>query len=811
MGDFNIPRVTWKYSELDDCMLPTCSLALIHEKEFLDGISSAGLSQVSHIMNNHGKALDLVFTTDSGSTSVKRCLAPLLPESSHHPALHISLCFDVNSVNSNTYCNFQFNFKKADFSALEAAMFCANWSSVLTELNVEIASRNFYNIMFNLFLQHVPLTRSKMASKVPWYDADLHNLKNQKAKAWKRYCISRNMSDYARYSDLSNLFVIRSRTAYDEYVDNMKSTLKTDPKLFWKFVNSKRCSDGYPTSLSFSGISSDDPLTVSNMFCDYFQAAFDDCNQNTAVNDFDYMTNLPQTTLQEKDLFIDDASFAKHVADISSNSFGPGPDGIPACILKNCRLPLSPILCYLFNLSVTSGVFPTIWKHSLIIPLHKKGAKNEVCNYRPIANLAAIGKLFESIVVDVLYFHCKSLIGPFQHGFTKGRSTSTNLTEFTSSVIGCLENGKQVDCIYTDFSKAFDRLSHKILILKLGLLGFPSTFIRWVTSYLTGRIQKVLFRGSLSQEIFNTSGVPQGSHLGPLLFVLFINDASLVLSHSRVLIYADDTKIFREIQCVNDCLLLNSDLSKFYEWCLLNRLPLNVNKCSSMSFFRKKYPIDFVYAVDTCTLTKLTKIKDLGVIFNRTLTFDDHIDYTISRANAILGFVKRWAKEFNDPYVTKSLYITFVRSILEYASVVWDPCYAVHITRVESVQRRFLRFALKDLPWDNPLALPSYLQRLNLLSLVTLERRRKCSKILFMFKILSGAIDCPFLTGAVNINIPPRSFRNYVLLNVPHHRTNYGFNEPISSMCRLFNAHYDIIDFNMSIVQLKNQLSLIIL
>lgn len=806
MGDFNIPRASWCYSAADDCVISDCSTARSYEKDFLDGVSAAGLSQASLVVNEFGKSLDLIFTTAADSTTVTRCQTPLLSETNHHPAHHVKLCFDNLDCNSSTDCIYQFNFKKADFHELNDTLASSDWSPVLSADNIESASANFYTIIFDCFSTCVPLSALKSSSKAPWLDKDLLGLKNQKAKAWKKFCFSRSDDDYQHYAILSNLFIIRSKAAYLDYLNSMKAIFKNDPKQFWNFVNRKRKSDGYPASLSFLGTVSNDSSDISNMFCDFFKSAFDNDVRDPQNEDFEYLAKFPQASLQVKDLFIDEETISRHVAGIPVG-FGCGPDGVPACVIKNCASSLNPVLCFLFNLSLKSGVFPSTWKQSLIIPHHKKGARNDVSNYRPIACLPSIAKLFEAIIVEALYFHTKSLINPSQHGFTKGRSTTTNLVEFSSFVINSIEKGKQVDCIFTDFSKAFDRLNHRILILKLGILGFPLVFLNWLSSYLSNRYQRVLFRGTLSQEIAVTSGVPQGSHLGPLLFVLFINDASAFLSHSRFLVYADDTKIFREVNAPNDCVLLNNDLNDFYAWCVLNRLPLNVDKCSSISFCRKNIPLNHDYLVNNRTLSKVDVVKDLGVVFNKKFTFDNHLDYIVGRANSILGFVKRWAKEFNDPYLTKTLYCAFVRSILEYASVVWDPYYAVGCKRVEGVQRRFLRFCLRDLPWDSNVVLPPYVERLQLISLDTLEMRRKISKIMLIHKVLAGVIDSPSLLSAININVPQRRLRNFAFLNIPQHRTNYGFNEPITSMCRLYNSQFDDIDLGLPISLLRNQLS----
>lgn len=487
--------------------------------------------------------------------------------------------------------------------------------------------------------------------------------------------------------------------------------------------------------------------------------------------------------------------------------YSAGPDGIPAVVLKKCVNSLALPLTALFQLSFSQSVFPKLWKSSFIIPLHKKGPKNEISNYRPIAKLSCIPKLFESIVYDAMFFHCKSIFSPHQHGFLKGRSTTTNLTEFVASTLCALEDGKEVDVVATDFSKAFDRISHAIVFLKLKALGFQSGFIAWIKSYLQERQYEVLFRSFLSDPIKAPSGVPQGSHLGPLIFILSINDVDGIIKHSRLSVYADDMKIFTHISTPTDSRALQNDLNSFSTWCKKNFLELNVNKCQAITYSRKRIPTaPRTYVICDEPVPTVTFLRDLGVICDSELNFRSHIDNLICRANSALGYVKRWSKEFSNPYVTKSLYFTFVRPILEYASQVWSPYHDTHSYRIEGVQRRFIRFALRGLPWPDRYNLPPYEHRLNLLNMQSLEKRRKVADILFVHQLLAGNIDCPVLLETISLSTNPRTLRSVPLFRLKFHRTNYGRNEPMSRMLRMVNDSHNLFDFQYSKNTLRNSL-----
>lgn len=201
----------------------------------------------------------------------------------------------------------------------------------------------------------------------------------------------------------------------------------------------------------------------------------------------------------------------------------------------------------------------------------------------------------------------------------------------------------------------------------------------------------------------------------------------------------------------------------------------------------------------------VTSIRDLGVICDNQLNFRAHYDSIINRANSTLGFVKRWSKEFSNPYVTKSLYVSFVRPLLEYASPAWSPYYHVHIQRIEAVQRRFIRFSLRGLGWDDPFRLPPYESRLKLINLQTLKVRRDNADLLFLHQLLSGGIDCVDLLRKIKQNTNQSRLRSTPLFWIPLHRTEYGQNEPLTRMLRSAN-NSTIFDLSSSKTALKNAL-----
>lgn len=244
------------------------------------------------------------------------------------------------------------------------------------------------------------------------------------------------------------------------------------------------------------------------------------------------------------------------------------------------------------------GIFPSEWKKGIIVPIYKSGNRNEIDNYRPITILDSISKVIESIIYDIIYSYVSHSIIPQQHGFVKERSTVTNLTSFSGFLLNNMGQGRQVDVVYTDFSKAFDKVEHSILLSKLYSFDFTDFFIKWFSSYLKDRFLSVRVNSDYSLSFCATSGVPQGSHLGPLLFLLQINDIADSIMHCVYLLYADDLKIFRIITSENDCKLVQADINNLLKWSIDNKLSLNPKKCSVISFFRSNSFIDNKCVID---------------------------------------------------------------------------------------------------------------------------------------------------------------------------------------------------------------------
>lgn len=373
--------------------------------------------------------------------------------------------------------------------------------------------------------------------------------------------------------------------------------------------------------------------------------------------------------------------------------------------------------------------------------------------------------------------------------------------EFVTSVSQSMANGGQVDVLYTDFSKAFDRIIHHRLLKKLVPFGFGKSLIQWFDSYLVNRSQVVVIGGGRSRPIMPMSGVPQGSILGPFLFILYVNDLLSVLSNTFA--FADDLKLLRKIISEEDCLLFQMEADRLQEWCVTNKLGLNVKKCAVMSITHKaeKNRINYQYRIGSTTVPRVESKRDLGVIIDSKLSFIEHISIITRKAYQMLGFIFRCGKFFKKPESMISLYNSLVRSRLEYCSAVWNPIYDKHNDIIERVQRRFTRmyffkFRLQRL---------EYPDRLKHLKINSLKSRRLVNDEIILYKIIHHRIDTKLNQSLTYYTHGRQTRRDKPVFYTTNYSSNIVQNEPIHRMQDRHDEYFFRTDiFNEPFESFKN-------
>ena len=365
------------------------------------------------------------------------------------------------------------------------------------------------------------------------------------------------------------------------------------------------------------------------------------------------------------------------------------------------------------------------------------------------------------ILADEVFERFKDIIIPQQHGFYKKRSTVTNLVDYTEKLQRAIDESCQVDSIYTDFSKAFDKVSLTRLLQKLEANGISGKMLQWFKSYITGRRQRVQIGEYFSKSFGVLSSVAQGSHLGPLLFSLYINDIGEIMEGIDFCLYADDLKMQKRIESVADAHHLQASLDRLQSYVNENQLQLNIKKCIVRSFTTKtSNAMLHHYSIDGKILSRQDEVRDVGIIFDCKLKFIHHVDKICSKARQMYGFITRVGRNFKKPETMKLLYCSLVRSNLEYASVIWNPSTAQQIKQLETIQHKFLKFMAGKYFGDNNQTI-NYEKYEKILNLETLEMRRVVADVKFTINSFSEEVDSQTFIDKFNFNVPERLTRNF--------------------------------------------------
>lgn len=656
----------------------------------------------------------------------------------------------------------------------------------------------FYFKLYDLIDKHVPKKKPPSRKYPVWFNGHLIVMLKNKYKAYNAYKKCKNEENYNVFKKLRAEFKTENELAYQQYIHKIENDIKVNPNNFWSFLKSKKSLSCMPLNMKYNETNFDNPTEIVSAFADFFSKSFSETNVNSNQCKPDGIA--PNSVLHLRKVTLDDVKNA--ISQIKAN-MTMGPDNIPAFLIRDCAILLAYPLCIIYNMIIENSVFPDLWKLSKVTPIFKKGDNTDITNYRPITIICNFSKLLEIILYDPLYAHVNNCLLPEQHGFISGRSTVTNLVIKTQYISEVLDQRGQVDVIYTDFSKAFDKLDHKILLHKLQYLNISIDFLNLITSYLSDRWQYVQVRGYKSKKFLQSSGVPQGSILGPLFFIIFINDIAANID-VKYLLYADDLKIFCQINSVVDCEHLQINLNHINTWCIENNLFLNVNKCNVMSYSRKQSTYEFDYKIESTPLNRPNNVKDLGVVFDPKLTFVDHINSTVTSSFKTLGFVLRNIKDFQNIDSCKLLFNCLVRSKLEYASIIWNPIYDCHITSLENIQRRFLKnLHLKLFGHYPPRGFPHDIL-LSTFNFNCLLKRRMTQSIIFLYKIIHNYIKCEDLHNNILYVVPRLNSRHCETFLVRTPRTNILTQSPFFQMFSNYNNVNTIIDiFNTNIRSIK--------
>ena len=739
MGDFNYSEIDWErgVSRLGDN----------HKSgQFLHTVQDCLLTQhvkhpTRHREGQNSTRDDLILTCDPDAVG----------EITHLPGLGLSdhdiLSFSLNLSRANTPDPprpLKYKYHQANFNQMKQDLSRMNLADEISNMEPEEAWGHIASTLQTLRDKYVPAARvvygNNKRTKPLWMNAAALRKVRLKHSAYRRYLTTKEGQDYIDYITARNSAKKAVRKATRDFEAKIARETKQNPKSFWSYYKSKTSTNPGISSLNdANGREGTDDQGKANLLNDFFCSVF--TNED--------LTNIPDppTLNINKDfpnLVITKDMVLKKLKQLRINK-SQGPDDIHPHLLHELKNELAEPLAILYSKCIESGTIPEAWKIASVTPIFKKGDKSSPGNYRPISLTCICCKVLESIVKDAIMDHLRSndLITEDQHGFIPRKSCTTNLLESLEEWLNALDAGDCIDVIFLDFAKAFDTVPHERLLVKLESFGINHQIIQWIRAFLTGRSQYVQIGLAKSPQQPVKSGVPQGSVLGPLLFVIYINDLPDATNCSSKL-FADDATASGRINTADDCVSLQNDISNGLQpWSKTWQMRFNMEKCKHMNIGKKNQNNRYYMTKEDGTthwLEMVTSEKNLGVTVDNKLSFQQHIESITKKANAVLATIKRTYSHM-DIMTFNLLYKALVRPHLEYAQEVWSPSWKRDRDKLERVQRRATRLV----PGIRHL---SYRQRLEALNLPTLEYRRKRGDMISMFKLAHGytisSIEIPY-------------------------------------------------------------------
>ena len=715
MGDFNYPDIDWSTSQ---AYTPS-------SQSFVDSIEDSFLTQHVRDGTCNGAVLDLVITSEPDMIDKVTVMGNL--GNSDHNMLEWEV--HLTPVLSSLFNCPGLNYAQADFPAIRQALSQTDWSRVL-QGDANDKWRAFHNVLKSLETQFVPKKKaSKHKKKAPWMSYKAVRFIARKHKLFKKYKSVKHPA-YMKAARAAAVEIRRSKRSFEK---KLAMNIDTDRKSFYAYVRSRSRSRHVVGPLvddQGDVINSSQDLTEK--FNTYFSSVF------TVEN----LSNLPTAdeifhgAESEKlyDIVFNEVVVRQKLEKLRADK-ASGVDELSPRILTELKDEICHPVTVIMKSSFDTGVVPDDWRTANVTPIFKKGNRNKVENFRPVSLTSQIGKLFEMIVRDSLVEHLdkNGLINASQHGFRKGGSCLSNLLTFLDGVTRSLDNHDTVDVIYLDFAKAFDKVPHKRLLDKLDKHGISGKVWVWLKEWLSNRRQRVCVNGCKSAWEAVTSGVPQGSVLGPILFLIYINDIDSNLV-SSILKFADDTKLYGKANNDHDRQVIQRDLDSLLEWSDKWQMPFNSSKCIVMHLGKGNR--EFSYFMGNQQLDTVDEERDLGVVITSNLKSSRQCHTAYAKASRSLGLIYRTISYKNQDVLLK-LYKTLVRPHLEYCISAWSPHYVKDKVLLERVQHRLTRMipGLRKMDYED---------RLAHLGLWTLEERRNRSDLLEVFRMFKGLSLTPF-------------------------------------------------------------------
>jgi hypothetical protein len=717
-----------------------------------DFINSHDLHQLilepTYILPNSANILDLLIT-DSPGYILNQNQGVLPPIGSHHQAIFAEI--KVQYKRDKTFLREIWNYNQGDYPSLVTALSETPWGlgQDLFEDMDDIAMY-WQNTFLDICKVHIPNRIIKIRPKdKPWMTKQVKKaltFRNRLYKRFKRTRQQRHYDDWKRSAKEANYQMSQAKLAHKEKLRKTLMNTSCGEKHYWKIakqVYGNKKVMGVPSLMvgnEMVSTSSEKAKQFSKYFAE--QQTLPEIPFNHRLPPITFITDQRLSSIKTTPLEV--SKILKSLKLGKAN----GPDGISNRLLKETSDAISAPLSILFNKSFDLAKVPQAWKKANICPIHKKDERSLVTNYRPISLLSCVGKVQERIVYTYLYkyFKANDLLTWKNSGFKELDSAIYQLVYITDKIYRALEAGKEVTMVFLDVSKAFDRVWHSGLLHKLRCLGIEGTLFDWLCDYLRDRKIRAVINGQSDEWLDTTAGVPQGSILGPLLFLVFINDITANIE-CDIHLFADDTSLMEIIeQHQQSYAKINRDLNRLSRWASKWLVTFNATKTVYLQVSRKLNPAPKpILMLNGTQVKEVPTHKHLGLTFNSTLSWSDHIGALTTKANKCVGLLRRISRDVPRKCL-EILYKAMIRPILEYAGVIFDGCADNQLDRLETVQRQ------AALSCTGAYRHTSHEKLLEELGWPLLLTRRKQHRMNLMFKIQHNLIPrylvdiCPQLT-----------------------------------------------------------------
>ena len=720
IGDFNYSCIDWELMS-----------SSANSKDFLDTVQNCFLEQhIDFPTHISGSTPDLVLSSSPGLVLGVEDVGRL--GASDHSMVLVTV---PGQLPNNVTFEEVPDWNRADMEALRAELCNVNWDEYLRDLDAENSWIRFKERLQQAEDRCVPRKRRRVGNNPIWMKKNIIRVVRKKRRLWKRYKVTKDYEEYLAYKRVEKEVRNIVKNAKKRFEKKLAKEAKKNPKRFYAYMKSNTSNRQSVGPLKEGNTIVTDDTKMSNILNSFFSSVFTDENLiNIPDPERIYSGHEPLTSVT----FLQDK--VKEKIDKLKASSAAGPDKFYPRTLKEISDFICHPLTIIFTRSLKEGIVPEDWRKANVAPIFKSGTKSTAGNYRPISLTCVLCKVMESIIRDQIVIHLTAnhLIKPSQHGFMANKSCLTNLLEYLEVLTCLVDAGHNVDVVYMDFAKAFDKVPHQRLLRKIAAHGIEGSVLQWISAWLCGRKQRVVLNGSSSEWADVKSGVPQGSVLGPTLFVIFINDIDAVIDIVNGFIskFADDTKCGRVVLDDDDRQALQNDINKLLEWAETWQMEFNYGKCKVLHLGRSNPGFSYTmggHAPAGTVLEAVDSEKDIGVIIHESLKPSAQCAKSAKKANQVLGQMSR-CFHYRDKSTWIGIYKMYVRPHLEFAVQAWSPWTRADKDLLESVQKRAVRMM-------SGVTEVSYEDRLKLIGLTTLEARRLRGDMIEVWKILHGKDD----------------------------------------------------------------------